>query len=89
MATTAPSSRRPLLPRMRLLGEVLYHQVDRDRVFMQAAALTYQTLFSLLPIFVLSLLMLSTISVGEGRNSIWLVSIITNWLSMWLSFRFR
>ena len=70
MATTAPSSRRPLLPRMRLLGEVLYHQVDRDRVFMQAAALTYQTLFSLLPIFVLSLLMLSTISVGEGRNSL-------------------
>jgi len=56
--------------RVRLLGEVLYHQVDRDRVFMQAAALTYKTLFSLLPIFVLSLLMVSAISSGAGRDSL-------------------
>jgi len=53
-----------LWPRARLTGEILYHQVDRDRLFTQAAALTYKTLFSLLPIFVLSLLVLSTISAG-------------------------
>ena len=57
------------LPRARLLAEILYQQVDRDRVFTQAAALTYKTLFSLLPIFVLSLLILSTISLGEGGKN--------------------
>jgi membrane protein len=44
--------------------------MDRDRVFTHAAALTYKTLFSLLPIFVLSLLVLSTISSGKGRDGL-------------------
>jgi membrane protein len=64
------ASKRSAWQRLRLLAEVLYHQVDRDRVFMQAAALTYKTLFSLLPVIVLSLLMLSTISSGAGRDSL-------------------
>src|ERR1043165_8346593 len=59
-----------LWPRARLLGEILYHQLERDHVFTQAAALTYKTLFSLLPIFVLSLLILSTISSGGGKNAL-------------------
>jgi uncharacterized BrkB/YihY/UPF0761 family membrane protein/DNA-binding IscR family transcriptional regulator len=57
-------------PRARLIGEILYHQIDRDRLFSQASALTYKTLFSLLPIFVLSLLILSTISAGDGKNAL-------------------
>src|SRR3954466_5775707 len=59
-----------LWPRARLIGEILYHQIDRDRLFTQSAALTYKTLFSLLPIFVLSLLVLSTISAGGGKNAL-------------------
>jgi membrane protein len=70
VAPSASPSSRPLLPRLRFLGEVLYHQMDRDRVFTHAAALTYKTLFSLLPIFVLSLLILSTLSSGKGRDSL-------------------
>jgi membrane protein len=57
-------------PRARLTGEILWNQVERDRVFNLAAALTYKTLFSLLPIFVLSLLVLSTISAGGGKNAL-------------------
>jgi len=41
-----------------------------DRTFSLASALTYKTLFSLIPIFVLSLLMLSSISAGEGSNAL-------------------
>jgi len=41
-----------------------------DRTFSMASALTYKTLFSLIPIFVLSLLMLSSISAGEGSNAL-------------------
>ncbi len=59
-----------LWPRARLTGEILYHQVGRDRLFMQASALTYKTLFSLLPIFVLSLLVLSMISAGNGKDAL-------------------
>lgn len=70
MPTVVSASRRPLLPRLLLLGEVVYGQVQRDRLFMQAAALTYKTLFSLLPILVLSLLILSSISVGAGQNTL-------------------
>src|SRR4051794_41326129 len=57
-------------PRARLLGEILYQQIDRDRVFTQASALTYKTLFSLLPIFVLSLLVLHSMSAGGGKNAL-------------------
>ena len=53
-----------LWPRARLVGEILFNEIMRDRTFSQAAALTYKTLFSLLPVFVLSLLVLSTISAG-------------------------
>lgn len=55
---------------LRILGQVFYHQLDRTRLFTQAAALTYKTLFSLLPIFVLSLLLLSLISTGGGNNAL-------------------
>ncbi len=55
-----------LWPRARLCAEILYNQINHDRTFSQAAALTYKTLFSLLPICVLSLLILSSISTGEG-----------------------
>jgi membrane protein len=55
-----------LWPRARLVGEILFNEIMRDRTFSQAAALTYKTLFSLLPVFVLSLLVLSTISSGDG-----------------------
>ena len=70
MAPTASSSPRPLWWRLRFLAQVLYTQLDRDRVFTHAAALTYTTLFSLLPIFLLSLLILSTISSGKGRDGL-------------------
>jgi membrane protein len=70
MAPVPAVTSRPLLPRLRFLADVLYHQMDRDRVFTHAAALTYKTLFSLLPIIVLSLLVLSTISSGKGRETI-------------------
>ena len=59
-----------LWPRARLVAEILYREIDRDRLFTQASALTYKTLFSLLPIFVLSLLILSTISTGGGKNAL-------------------
>jgi membrane protein len=53
-------------PRAWLCGEILFNEILRDRTFSQAAALTYKTLFSLLPVFVLSLLVLSVISAGDG-----------------------
>jgi len=59
-----------LWPKARLFAEILYHQIDRDRTFTEASALTYKTLFSLLPIFVLSLLVLSSISAGGGKNAL-------------------
>jgi membrane protein len=59
-----------LWPRARLVAEILYHQVERDHLFTQASALTYKTLFSLLPIFVLSLLVLSSISAEDGKNKL-------------------
>ena len=55
---------------IRLSVQVFYLQLDRTRLFTQAAALTYKTLFSLLPVFVLSLLILSAISAGEGKNAL-------------------
>ena len=70
MAPLASASARPLLPRVGFLGAVVYHQMDRDRVFTHAAALTYKTLFSLVPVIVLSLLLVSTISGGKGRDSL-------------------
>jgi len=54
----------------RLATQMLYLQLDRTRLFTQAAALTYKTLFSLLPVFVLSLLILSAISAGGGKNAL-------------------
>ena len=57
-------------PHARLLAEILYHEIDHTRTFSQAAALTYKTLFSLLPIFVLSLLLLSTISSAGGGTAL-------------------
>jgi membrane protein len=57
-------------PRARLLGEVLYGEVSHTRTFSQAAALTYKTLFSLLPVIVLSLLLLSTISSAGGGTAL-------------------
>ena len=62
MPYASSHNRSAVWPRLKLVGEVLYHQIERDRLFTQASALTYKTLFSLLPIFVLSLLILSTIS---------------------------
>ena len=62
--------RDSLWPRARLFAEILYDQINRDATFTQAAALTYKTLFSLLPIFVLSLLVLSMISAGSGENAL-------------------
>ena len=56
--------------RVRLIGEVLYHEIQRDNLFTQAAALTYKTLFSLLPVFVLALLILSKFSSGGGQNAL-------------------
>ena len=55
---------------LRLLGQMSYFQLDRTRLFTQAAALTYKTLFSLLPVVVLSLLLLSLISAGGGGNAL-------------------
>lgn len=58
-----------LWPRARLFFEIFYHEVERDHVFTQASALTYKTLFSLLPVFVLSLMILSMISTGDGKSA--------------------
>ncbi len=49
-------------PRARLFVEVMRHRIDEEETFEQAAALTYKTLFSLIPVFVLALLVLSAIS---------------------------
>ena len=49
-------------PRGWLACLIMYQHVDRERTFGEAAALTYKTLFSLIPIFVLALLVLSAIS---------------------------
>ena len=57
-------------PHARLVAEILYYEIDHTRTFSQAAALTYKTLFSLLPIFVLSLLLLSTISSAGGGTAL-------------------
>lgn len=57
-----------LWPRARLFFEILYDEVMRDHVFTQASALTYKTLFSLLPVFVLSLMILSMLSAGDGKS---------------------
>ncbi|HUO10134.1 MAG TPA: YihY/virulence factor BrkB family protein [Phycisphaerae bacterium] len=57
-------------PRTRLLAGILFNEVSHIRTFSQAAALTYKTLFSLLPIFVLSLLLLSTISSAGGGTAL-------------------
>jgi YihY family inner membrane protein len=59
-----------LWPRARLVFEILYYEVERDHVFTQASALTYKTLFSLLPVFVLSLMILSIISAGNGNSKL-------------------
>ena len=56
--------------RARTAGEIFYGELDRDRTFSEASALTYKTLFSLLPIFVLTLLVLSAISAGGGENAL-------------------
>ncbi len=55
---------------LRTAAQVFYYQLERTRLFTQAAALTYKTLFSLLPIFVLSVLILSAISLGDGNKSL-------------------
>jgi membrane protein len=57
-------------PRARLVLEVLYDEVERDHIFTQASALTYKTLFSLLPVFVLSLMILSMLSAGDGKSKL-------------------
>src|SRR5271169_2820813 len=57
-------------PRARLVGELLYSEIIQVHTFSQAAALTYKTLFSLLPVFVLSLLLLSTISSAGGGTAL-------------------
>ena len=55
-------------PALRMFGEILYYQIARDRTFTQAAAFTYKTLFSLVPIFVLSLLVLSRLPRAAART---------------------
>ncbi|MGN6368527.1 MAG: YhjD/YihY/BrkB family envelope integrity protein [Phycisphaerae bacterium] len=57
-------------PKARLVASVFYNEILHVRTFSQAAALTYKTLFSLLPIFVLSLLLLSTISSAGGGTAL-------------------
>jgi membrane protein len=57
-------------PKARLLASIFYNEIVYVRTFSQAAALTYKTLFSLLPIFVLSLLLLSTISSAGGGTAL-------------------
>ncbi|MCL2639410.1 MAG: YihY family inner membrane protein [Phycisphaerales bacterium] len=59
-----------LWAKLRLFIGILYNQMNVDHTFSLASALTYKTLFSLIPIFVLSLLMLSSINVGEGSNAL-------------------
>src|SRR4051812_22526613 len=59
-----------LWPKARLFAEILYHELYRDRTFTEASALTYKTLFSLIPVFVLSLLVLSSIPVSGGKNAL-------------------
>ncbi len=53
-------------PRARLFVEIMRHRIDEEETFEQAAALTYKTLFSLIPVFVLSLLVLSAISASPA-----------------------
>jgi membrane protein len=55
-------------PRARLFVEVMRHRINEEETFEQAAAMTYKTLFSLIPVFVLSLLVLSAISTAPGRS---------------------
>ncbi len=52
----------------RLLCRILIKRLNEDGTFQQAAALAYNTLFSLLPIFVIALLITSIIG-GSGRVS--------------------
>ena len=51
-----------------LFAKILYQRMLDDATFQQAAALAYNTLFSLLPIFVIALLITSLIG-GRGENS--------------------
>lgn len=65
-AGRSPLDFRARWRKLKLIGEIVYHEMVEDRLFTQAAALTYKTLFSLLPVFVLSLLILSKISGVDG-----------------------
>jgi YihY family inner membrane protein len=56
-----------LWPRARLFVEVMRYRINEEETFEQAAAMTYKTLFSLIPVFVLSLLVLSAISASPHR----------------------
>jgi membrane protein len=70
MPAAAKKPHPSLLKRTILLGGVLYQQYYRDRLPTQAAALTYNTLFALLPIFVISLLIVTVISAGNPHDSL-------------------
>ena len=54
----------------RLIFLVLKQRIVEEETFSQAAALTYKTLFSLLPIFVLALLILSAISTTGSKYAL-------------------
>lgn len=54
------------LARIRLFMQLLRNRVSEDELFTQAAALAYNTLFSLLPLLVLALLVISMISGKSG-----------------------
>lgn len=51
--------------RLKILARIIYSRVHDLDTFQQAAALSYHTLFSLLPVFVLIVLVLSMISGGS------------------------
>src|SRR5690348_12919328 len=63
-------SRLSLWPQARLFAEILYHQLNANTTFSLASALTYKTLFSLIPVLVLSLLVLSSISTTSGSSAL-------------------
>jgi membrane protein len=69
---TAQTASRPIptsrLETPRVLVRVIIKRMTDDGTFQQAAALAYNTLFSLLPIFVIALLITSIIG-GSGKQS--------------------
>jgi len=58
-----------LWDRLRLLGRIILQRLNDDGTFQQAAALAYNTLFSLLPTFVLILLITSLVGGGGAQGS--------------------